>query len=264
MKITSRNVNGIRAVIQKWFFEFIKEYQPDIICLQETKAFEIQLPAEFKYMMKDYQYVRHAGTKPWYAGTATFFKEKPLEVRNTFEDQYFHEDGRTVEVKYPDLPDGSPGFTLLNLYVPNGWDRADGREMLTYKLEFYEKLIKYVNNLVKNWENVIMCGDFNIAHTEIDIARPKENKDSIWFLPIEREMISKFISNWYVDCFRKFNPEAKDNYTRRSYRAWARPKNVWRRIDYFFVSENFLPKIKKVIHHTDIFGSDHCPISLER
>ena len=242
--------------MQKGFFEFVKNYQPDILCLQETKAFETQLPAEFKYMMKDYGYVRHSGTKPWYAGTAIFFKEKPLEVRNTFEEQYFHEDGRTIEVKYSE-------FTLLNLYVPNWWDRADGREMLTYKLEFYEKLIKYANSLRDKWENVIMCGDFNIAHTEIDIARPKENKDSIWFLPIEREMMTKLISNWYIDCFRHFNPGVKDHYTRRSYRAGARPKNVWRRIDYFFVSDNFIKNVKKIIHHTDIFGSDHCPISLE-
>lgn len=265
MRITSRNVNWIRAVIKKWFDERLQKDNPDILCIQETKAFENQMPAEFKYLMRDYDYIWHAGERPGYAGTAIFYK-KNLEIISsknkfdTWEDveqiEKFHEHGRVVEVKFKD-------FTLLNIYFPNGWTRADWTEMLSYKLDFYEKFIDYINNLRDKWENVITTWDFNICHRPIDIARPKENEKSIWFLPIERAELDKLEQNWYTDVFRKINPELADHYTRRSYRAWARPRNVGRRLDYFRVSEWILPKIKKIEHQDQILWSDHCPISLE-
>ncbi len=270
MRITSRNVNWIRAVINKWFEEWIKRDNPDILCIQEPKAFEHQIPAEIKFIMKDYNYIRHSGTKPWYAGTAIFYKKnlEILDTKNHFgELEHFHEDGRVVEVKFsiPLSKRDKGGFnvTLLNIYFPNGGTKADGTEMLSYKLEFYEKFIRYINTLRENWENVITTWDFNICHNPIDIARPEENKNSIWFLPIERAELDKLQANGYVDVFRHFNPELKDKYTRRSYRAWARPRNVWRRLDYFRVSENILPLVSKIEHQEQVMWSDHCPISLE-
>ena len=171
MKITSRNVNGIRAVIKKWFDGWIKKDNPDILCIQETKAFETQIPAEFKYLMKDYDYIRHSGTRPGYAGTAIFYKKSLniLDKKNHFEEiEKFHEDGRVVEAKFS-LPlmkgdEGVFNFTLLNIYFPNGWTKADGTEMLSYKLDFYEKFIHYINTLRSNWENIIVTWDFNIFH----------------------------------------------------------------------------------------------------
>lgn len=259
MKITSRNVNGIRAVIKKWFDEWIRQDNPDIFCIQETKAFETQIPAEFKYLMKDYDYIRHSGTRPGYAGTAIFYKKElnVLDKKNHFEEiEKFHEDGRVVEVKLKN-------FTLLNIYFPNGWTKADGTEMLSYKLDFYEKFIHYINTLRSNGENIIVTGDFNICHKEIDIARPKENENSIGFLPIERSEMDKMEQEWYTDVFRHKNPALIDHYTRWSYRAGARLRNVWRRLDYFRVSSKILPKVSNIQHQSEVLWSDHCPISLE-
>lgn len=259
MKITSWNVNWIRAVIQKDFFWWIQKDNPDILCLQEVKAFENQLPAEFKYMMKDYNRIWHAGEKPGYSWTAIFYK-KTLDVVwsvSRFEEvEYFHTDGRVVELSFGD-------FVLLNIYFPNGWEKADGTEMLTYKLEFYHKFLEYIDKLKSQGKKVITTWDFNICHREIDIARPKENINSIWFLPIERAEMDRLIEHGYVDVFRHFNPELTDHYTRWSYRAWARPRNVWRRLDYFRVSGDVIPLVQRVIHQTAVEGSDHCPISLE-
>ena len=259
MKIVSRNVNGIRAVIQKWFYQWIKQEDPDIICLQETKAFEHQLPAEFRYHMGAYDWVWHAGEKPGYAGTVTLYKKSLsfISWRSIFEEvEHFHADGRVVETKFQE-------FTLLNIYFPNGGERSDGTEMLTYKLAFYQHFLHYINKLRAAWEKVITCGDFNICHREIDIARPEENKNSIWFLPIERAEMDELEKHGYVDVFRHLHPDLKDHYTRRSYRAGARPRNVGRRLDYFRVSENVLPDIKKITHAITVEWSDHCPIILE-
>ncbi|MFA5748323.1 MAG: exodeoxyribonuclease III [Candidatus Absconditabacterales bacterium] len=259
MKITSWNINGFRAILGKGFYEWIKKDNPDILCLQETKAFQSQMPSDFKYMMRDYSYVWHSGQKPGYAGTATFYKNnlKPISVKSKFEDiEHFHEDGRVVETKFQD-------FTLLNIYFPNGGTKADGTPMLDYKLTFYKKFIDYINYLRDHHENIIICGDFNICHKEIDIARPKENEHSIGFLPIERTEIDRLIKNNYLDVFRYFYPDKKDQYTWWSYRAGARQKNVGRRLDYFFVDSGLISKVNGIRHQVEIYGSDHCPISIE-
>lgn len=271
MRITSRNVNGIRAVLGKGFYERVKKDNPDILCIQETKAFETQLPPDFHYHMQDYNMARHAGQKPWYSWVVTFYKKnlKLISSTSRFENiEYFHEDGRVVETKFefenvPLDKGGVGGFVLLNVYFPNGGERADGTEMLDYKLEFYHHFLHYINNLRKKWEHIITCWDFNVCHREIDIARPEENKNSIWFLPIERAELDKLEKNDYVDVFRHFHPDAKDHYTRRSYRAGARPRNVWRRLDYFRVSKDIISKVQKIIHQTSVEWSDHCPISIE-
>lgn len=259
MRITSRNVNGIRAILAKGFYERVKKDNPDILCIQEAKAFETQLPPDFRYHMQDYNRVRHVGEKPGYSWVVTFYKKtlKLISSTSRFEKiEHFHEEGRVVETKFE-------GFTLLNIYFPNGGERADGTEMLNYKLDFYHHFLHYINTLRSNGEHVITCGDFNICHHTIDIARPEENKNSIWFLPIERAEMDTLEKNNYVDVFRHLNPDAPDNYTRWSYRAWARPRNVWRRLDYFRVDKPLVKKISKILHQTSVEGSDHCPISME-
>ncbi len=259
MKIASRNVNGLRAIIGKWFYDWVKQNDPDIICLQEVKSFESQLPPEFRYHMHDYDRIRHAGEKPWYSGVITLYKKKlPFVSWTSRFDfvEHFHEEGRVVETKFQE-------FTLLNIYFPNGGERADGTEMLGYKLTFYEHFIHYIHRLKATGEKVITCGDFNICHREIDIARPKENANSIWFLPIERAEMDKLETNDFVDVFRYFNPELTDQYTWWSYRANARHNNVWWRLDYFWVSQDVIAYIQKITHETSVEWSDHCPIVLD-
>ena len=261
MKILSWNVNWIRAVIQKWFFGWVKENDADIICLQEVKAFEIQIPSEIRFHMSEYNYLRHKWTRPWYAGTAIFFKKwiKIVEKKSDFPFHEFSDEGRVTELIFKQ---GEEKIHLLNVYFPNGWDRADWTEMLSYKLDFYEKMREYIQSIRDKWDEVIVCGDFNICHTEIDIARPKENENSIWFLPIERAEMDKLEDDGLVDVFRKLNPGLKDQYTWWSYRGWARQRNVGRRLDYFWISPNVFNDIQSMNHQTNILWSDHCPIEL--
>lgn len=260
LKIASRNVNGIRAVLQKWFYQWVQQNDRDIICLQETKAFEHQLPAEFRYHLQNYHRIWHAWQKPGYAGTVTLYKKNIslISSKSHFgETHHFHEDGRVVETIFDD-------FILLNVYFPNGWEKSDGTEMLSYKLKFYEYFIEYIDALRHQYHDakIIVTWDFNICHKPIDIARPKENVRSIWFLPIERAEMDKMEDHGYVDVFRYFYPTLSDQYTWWSYRAWAKANNVWWRLDYFRVSSNVLSHIQSIHHHTAIEWSDHCPISL--
>ena len=152
------------------------------------------------------------------------------------------------------------GFTLLNIYYPNG---GNGEERLKYKLDFYDAFLDYANDLWDKGHNLVICGDLNTAHKEIDIARPKQNQDKSGFLPIEREWVTKFLENGYIDTFRMLHENEKDKYTWWSYRARARKNNVGWRLDYFFVNEEFKDNVKASYIKSDIMGSDHCPIALE-
>lgn len=261
MKILSWNVNWIRAVIQKWFFDWVKENDADIICLQEVKAFENQIPVEIRFHLSDYDYLWHRWKKPWYAGTAIFFKKwiEIVEKRSDFSFHEFSDEGRVTEISFKY---GEIVVYLLDVYFPNGGSRADGTEMLTYKLDFYEKMRSYIQWIRDIGEQVIICGDFNICHTEIDIARPKENENSIWFLPIERKEMDKLEDDGLIDVFRRLNPDLRDYYTWWSYRGWARERNVWRRLDYFWISPELFEYVKDMQHQINIFWSDHCPIEL--
>lgn len=262
MKILSWNVNGIRAVIQKWFFDWVKENDADIICLQEVKAFEIQIPSEIRFHLSDYDYLWHKWTRPWYAWTAIFLKKwiELIEKKSDFDFHEFSDEWRVTEISFRYW---EKNIHLLNVYFPNWWDRADWTEMLSYKLDFYEKMRQYVQDIRDNGEEVIICGDFNICHTEIDIARPKENENSIWFLPIERAEMDKLEKDGLVDIFRSLNPDLKDQYTWWSYRGWARERNVWWRLDYFWISPKLLDFVKWMEHQVNVQWSDHCPIFLE-
>lgn len=259
MKILSRNVNGIRAVMKKDpdFVSIMKQEDPDIICLQETKAFAHQKPAEL-WLIPHIHTCRHAGQRPGYAGTAILAKQAFLKACNTFDEkEKFHEHGRITEVELEEK------ILLINGYFPNGGTRADGTEMLSYKLAFYDDLSAYIQKKQQAWYHIILTGDMNIVHTEIDIARPKENQNSIWFLPVERKRIADFMQECgLTDMFRHFYPDKLDEYTWWSYRGGARQRNVGRRIDYFMLSAWLMDRAVSFRHRQDIMGSDHCPVEL--
>lgn len=257
MKIFSWNVNGARAILKKGFLDWFQKEDADLYCLQEVKAFYEQLPTELQRPF-GYNSVFHAGERPGYSGTAIYSRIDFSNSRNEFDKfDCFSEDGRVTQMDFANI-------SVLNIYFPNGGSRADGTEMLSYKLNFYDRFIEYVNYLQSQGQLVIACGDYNICHTEIDIARPKENENSIGFLPVERDKIGEMMEKTkMIDVFRTFNPDLRDKYTWWSYRAGARPRNVGWRIDYFMVSEKLLAKIKSITHHDDVMGSDHCPLSID-
>ncbi len=257
MKIYCWNVNGIRAVAKKGFLDWFKESDGDMICLQETKAFPDQLEDNLKHP-DGYHAYWHNGTMKGYAGVVTYAKQKALNVRYAFGQsvEMFSHDGRIVETTFSD-------FTLVNIYFPNGNPRSNGTEVLSHKLKFYEYFLSYMDQLKSEGKSIIACGDFNIVHTEIDIARPKENENSIGYTPVERAWISKVIDHGYLDVFRHLNPDARDHYTWWSYRTKARERNIGWRIDYFFITPDLKDQVRGVGHQTDVMGSDHCPLFLE-
>jgi exodeoxyribonuclease III len=249
MKIISWNVNGIRSAAKKGFITWLNRESPEILCIQETKAGAHDVPPELR-SPEGYFSMWHSGDKPGYAGTAIFSKEEPQSWKSQFDVPEFHEHGRVIQADFED-------FTLLNIYFPNGGTRADGTEMLSYKLRFYDELMSYCDGLRKP---IIICGDFNIAHEEIDIARPKENENSIGFLPIERAKFSELLSHGYKDAFREFHP-TEVKYSWWSFRTRARERNVGWRLDYFITSKDLKIKASDII--TEVQGSDHCPVFLE-
>lgn len=262
MKIISWNVNWIRAVAKKWFKDFVEEQNPDILCIQETKAFEAQFLKDV-WELEWYNYIWHIWERAWYAWTAIFYKAEieVVDTKNHFEEmEHFHTDWRVTEIEF--IKDWK-NIVLFNWYFPNGWTRADWTEMVTYKLDFYNHLINYSRAIKEAWKDIIITGDFNICHTEIDIARPKENQNSIWFLPVEREKIWELINDWNYDVWRYKEPETLDTYSWWSYRAWARARNVGWRIDYFVVNKNFIDNVSNIEYLTDVMWSDHCPVMLE-
>jgi len=252
IKILSWNVNGLRAVYKKGFLNWFASEKPDILCLQETKANEEQLPDELKNI-NGYHCYFSSGERKGYSGVAIYSKEEPKKIERGFGISKFDNEGRILIAEYPD-------FTLMNIYFPNG---KASTERLKYKMEFYNVFLMYANNLKNNGVKIIICGDVNTAHKEIDLARPKENSNVSGFLPEERAWIDKFINSGYVDTFRIFNKEPQ-NYTWWDQVTRARQRNVGWRIDYFFVSENARDDVKNAFILSDVMGSDHCPIGIEK
>ena len=254
MKLISWNVNGLRAVHRKdGFLEFIKKESPDTLCLQETKAREEQLPEEIRTIPGYHAYFNAPHEKKGYSGVAIYTKEKPNKVEYEMGVKKFDTEGRLLAAHYDD-------FVLLNVYFPNG---GGGPARLKYKLEFYDAFLEHIKLLRKKQKNVIFCGDINTAHESVDLARPKENEESTGFLPEERAWIDTVISHGYTDVFRHFCPTKKDIYTYWDMKTRARDRNVGWRIDYFFVSQNLLPKITSTKILSDVYGSDHCPVVME-
>ena len=251
MRLLSWNVNGIRAILKKDFLTWVKKEDPDILCLQETKCDTADLPPDV-LNLKDYKTFWSCGEKKGYSGVSVFSKKEPLSVKEGLGVKEFDKEGRTLMLEYPD-------FILFNIYFPNG---SSGNKRVPFKMGFYDAFLKVANKLKKSGKKLIITGDVNTAHTEIDLARPKENQKNTGFLPEEREWVTKFISNGYVDTFRHFSKDPH-HYTWWDYKTGARARNIGWRIDYFFVSENLLPSVKKAFILKDVMGSDHCPVGIE-
>jgi len=250
IKVLCWNVNGIRALKNKGFLQWLQKETPDIICLQETKVQPDQVDNDLREPNGYHTYWNYA-EKKGYGGVATFSKSEPVDVKYGFERIKLDLEGRVLITDYA-------GFLLMNIYFPNG---KMGPDRLKYKMDFYDAFLGYADLLKANGKKLVVCGDFNTAHNEIDIARPKENEKVSGFLPMEREWMDEFVSHGYVDTFRHFNKEP-NQYSWWDLKTRARERNVGWRIDYFFVSENFLPAVSKAFIMTDVTGSDHCPVGI--
>ncbi len=251
MKIYSWNVNELRAVQKNGFVDWVKHEQPDIICLQETKIQEDQLTDELNDIGGYQAYFSFAQRKG-YSGVATYTKEKPVDVIYGIGNLKYDSEGRVLITEYP-------AFTLLNIYFPNG-QKDDHR--LKYKMEFYDAVLEFCDDLVRKGRKLIISGDYNTAHREIDLKNPKSNEKRSGFLPEERAWIDKFISQGYIDTFRHFFPD-QIKYSWWSYRFNARKKGVGWRIDYHFVSRNLIEQVKGADILDQVMGSDHCPVMIE-
>jgi len=240
----------VRAVVKKGFLDWLDSEQPDILCLQETKAHKEQLSNE---ILKDHGYHTfwHSAEKKGYSSVATFCKEEPLFVQKGLGIEKYDREGRVLLTEHND-------FLLYNIYFPNG-QKDDIR--LQYKLDFYDELLPIINEQVESGNNVIVTGDWNTAHHPIDLARPQANEKTSGFMPIERERLDTYMAHGWVDTFRYFHEEG-DRYTWWSYRTGARDRNVGWRIDYFFVNKEMIELCSDgdILHQ--VLGSDHCPISL--
>lgn len=250
-RILSWNVNGLRAVEKKGFFTWFLKESPDILCLQEIKATPEQLPPHIRNTPGYYTYFNPAERKG-YSGVSVFTKQKPLSVKRGFGIQKFDTEGRILILEYPE-------FTLFNIYFPNG---KKNQERLTYKLDFYNTFLDYANILKEQGKNIIVCGDVNTAHTEIDLSRPKENEKTSGFLPVERAWINTFLDHGYLDTFRVLNKEPH-HYTWWDMKTGARERNIGWRIDYFFINKKLQKNLKNAFILKDVKGSDHCPIGIE-
>jgi exodeoxyribonuclease-3 len=249
-KILCWNVNGIRAVRGKGFLEWLQKESPDILCLQETKASPEQLSEDLIEPHGYYTYWNSPERKG-YSGVATFTKEKPLGVQNGFGIEKFDIEGRVIIAEYLE-------FVLFNIYFPNG---KKDEERLRYKMDFYECFLEFVEPLKSLGKKLLICGDFNTAHNEIDLARPKENEKVSGFLPIERAWMDKFVAHGFIDTFRQFSKEP-GQHTWWDLKSRARERNVGWRLDYFFGTENILPLVSKAFLMPEVIGSDHCPVGI--
>jgi len=248
MKIASFNVNGLRAAERKGFLDWLKGSKIDIVGIQETKADKEQLSEDILNIDGYTGYFNSSKEKKGYSGTAVYTKFEPKKEEYDLGLNRFDQEGRMVKLTFDN-------FTLINLYMPQGGRQ---KERLDFKLQSYDFLI----DCIKNKRDLIILGDFNIAHKEIDLARPKENKDSICFTPEERAKIDHLLDSGFIDTFRKFEKEG-GYYTWWSYMFSARKRNVGWRVDYVFVSKNLRKKLKKAFILNDVFLSDHCPAGIE-
>ena len=252
MRLFSWNVNGFRAISQKPDWSWFAQSQGDIIGLQETKASPEQIAEEHLTPEGYHSYWVSSTVKKGYSGVATFSKIPPLNTTFELPNEAFQGEGRLIHLELPQ-------FHFFTVYFPNGQMNED---RLAYKLGYYKAFLEYAEELRKT-KPIVVCGDFNTAHTPIDLARPKANKDTSGFLPIEREWLDTFVQAGYTDTFRHVHGDITDKYSWWSYRFNARKNNVGWRIDYFFVSDELKPAIKDAWIEDHVKGSDHCPVGLE-
>jgi exodeoxyribonuclease-3 len=252
MDIVSFNVNGLRAILKKGFSQWFESLKPDVLCLQEIKADKTQINLDEFINLENYNIYWNSAERKGYSGVLVLSKEKPEDISFGIGSEKFDNEGRLIRLKYP-------YFTLFNVYFPNG---KSSEERLKFKLDYYDAFLELCEQLKDNGEELIITGDFNTAHREIDLANPKENKKYSGFLPVEREWLDKLLKKGYIDTFRHFFPDKKDMYTWWTYRFNARKKNIGWRIDYFFVTAGLIDRVKESSILSDITGSDHAPILL--
>lgn len=248
MKLISWNVNGIRACVEKGFKEFFKEIDADIFCIQETKCQPGQIDLEFE----GYQSFWNSAEKKGYSGTAIFTKEKPLSVKYGIGIEEHDQEGRVITLEFEE-------FYMVTIYTPNSKREL---ERLKYRQQWEDEIRNYLVTLNQT-KPVIMCGDLNVAHQEIDLKNPKTNHRSAGFTDEEREKMTELLDAGFIDSFRYLYPTQEEAYSWWSYMRKAREKNVGWRIDYFIVSKDFEDRIKEAKIYPDVMGSDHCPVGLE-
>lgn len=253
MRIVSWNVNGLRAALKKGIWDWLLAACPDVICLQEIKAKPEQIAEhDLNALRQEYRYAFwNPARRPGYSGVGTFLNNGFEAVDFGIDDDYFDEEGRLIKIRFPE-------FVLFNVYFPNG-----GRDLsrLNFKLEFYARFLEICIEMHASGDKIIVCGDFNTAHREIDLRNPRQNQTTSGFLPEERAWIDRYLENGFVDVYREFYPE-RVQYTWWTYRFSARQRNIGWRLDYFLVSEALLPKVGDVVIHDEVEGSDHCPVAL--
>lgn len=249
MKFISWNVNGLRACVQKGFLEYFKEADADFFCIQESKLQEGQIELE---LPEGYEAYWNYAEKKGYSGTAIFTKHKPVNVTYGIGIEEHDKEGRVITLEYDN-------FYLITCYTPNSQNEL---ARLPYRMEWEDAFLAYVDSL-KEKKSVIFCGDLNVAHKEIDLKNPKTNRKNAGFTDEEREKFSVLLSHGYIDTFRYFYPEQEQIYSWWSYRFKAREKNAGWRIDYFVVSEDLKEKLEDAKIHTEVMGSDHCPVELD-
>ena len=248
MKIISWNVNGIRACLKKGFEDFFKASNADIFCIQETKCQEGQVELEFE----EYKSFWNSAEKKGYSGTAIFTKKEPINIKYGIGIDEHDKEGRVITLEFEK-------FYMINIYTPNSKREL---ERLEYRMQWEDEIRKYLLKLNKN-KPVIMCGDLNVAHEEIDLKNPKNNRHNAGFTDEERNKMTELLNAGYTDSFRYLYPNKEDAYSWWSYMGRAREKNVGWRIDYFIVSKNIEKKIKEASIYSQIYGSDHCPVGIE-
>lgn len=248
MKLISWNVNGLRACVQKGFLDFFKETDADIFCIQESKLqegqIELELPGYFQY----WNYAKKKG----YSGTAVFSKQEPLSVSYGIGIEQHDQEGRVITLEFE-------AFYLVTVYTPNSQSEL---ARLDYRMQWEDAFLAYLKTLEKN-KPVIFCGDLNVAHREIDLKNPKTNRKNAGFTDEERAKFTQLTEQGFVDTYRYFYPETEGVYSWWSYRFKAREKNAGWRIDYFCVSEALKSCLVDAKIHTEVMGSDHCPVELE-
>ncbi|MDZ4660099.1 MAG: exodeoxyribonuclease III [Pseudomonadota bacterium] len=251
MKLVSWNVNGVRSVTRYGFFDWLAKFSPDVLCLQETKAQKDQLSQEIISPLK-YGSHWHSAVAKGYSGVSMYFKKEPLNIIEGIGNKEIDSEGRVLTLEYKD-------FFLVNAYFPNsGRDHA----RLPYKLKFCKEILIFLNKLKKKNKHVVICGDFNIAHKEMDLANPKSNMKNAGFLPQERAWMDEFIKKDYIDVYRHFSQDI-GSYTWWSYRPGVRERNIGWRLDYFCSDIDFADRIESMLHLTQIKGSDHCPVVIK-